>query len=206
MYSSSWSFSANTYSNYKGTLGRRVTSTRYVNGRHVTTTTTNYFRVNGTVAQDYRDYFVQSCDKIPAKMFEQLKPFNLSSIKVYRQEYLSGIIAEHYSRSIEICFTDFTNYVKRDLRNKIVRKHNADTVQTLTINTQYSDKRFNYVLLPVYIANYSYNSKVYNFYVNGASGKIAGKYPVSKLKVFLTVLGVGALIGAAVFGFMFLGK
>ena len=206
MYSSSWSFSANTSSGYQGTLGRRVTTTRYVNGRHTTTTTIKYFRVSGNIVQDYRDYFVQSCDRIPVKMFEKIKPFNLTLLKVYRQEYLSGIIAEHYTRNIEICFNDFAAYVKRDLRHRIIRKHNADTVQSLVVNTQYNDKKFNYVLLPVYIANFKYNSKLYNFYVNGASGKVVGKYPISKWKVFFTSLFIGIAVGAAVACYFIFGQ
>ena len=206
MYSSSWSFSANTQSGYNGTLGKHVTTTRYVNGRHVSSTTVRYFRVSGSIAQDYRDFFVQSCDRIPAKMFDKIKPFNLTLLKVYRQEYLSGIIAEHYTRSIDICFNDFAAFVKKDLRHRIIRKHGADTVQSLTINTQYNDKKFNYVLLPVYIANYSYKQKLYNFYINGASGKVVGKYPLSKWKVLFTVLGLGILAGAAVVGLIMFGK
>jgi len=206
VYSSSWSFGADTASSYNGTLGRRVTTTRYSNGRNISSTTIRYFRVSGTMAQNYRDFFVQSCDNINAKTFNKLKPFNVSLLKVYRQEYLSGIFAEHYSRNIETCFNDFASYIKRDLRNKIISKHNADTVQSLTIQTQYNDKKFNYVLLPVYIANYTYDSKRYNFYVNGENGKIAGKYPVSKWKVFFTVLGGAVLVGAVAAGILFLSK
>ena len=201
IYSSSWSFSANTNTRYSGTLGRRETRTRTVtvNGRPQTQTQTTirYFRVSGDIQQNYRDFFVQSGDQIKAKTFDKLKPFNLSFLKVYRQEYLAGIIAEHYTRNIDICFNDFANFIRRDLRSRIMRKHNADVVQSLNLNTTYSDKAFNYVLLPVYIANYSWRAKLYNFFVNGTNGKVVGKYPKSGWKIFFTVLGIGIVIGAA---------
>jgi DNA-directed RNA polymerase subunit RPC12/RpoP len=204
MYSSSWSFSANTNSLYSGTLGRTETRTRYNGKTHTTYTTTHYFKVSGQIEQDYRDFFVQSGDRIPSAMFDKLKPFNLSFLKIYRAEYLSGIIAEHYSRTIEVCFNDFADFVRRDLRHKIMRKHGADTVATLNIDTNYRDKQFNYVLLPVFIANYTYKNKLYNFYVNGASGKVVGKYPISGWKLFFTILGVGLVIGGLVAAGMFL--
>jgi DNA-directed RNA polymerase subunit RPC12/RpoP len=200
IYGSSWSFSANTNTKYNGTLGRRETSTRTVNGRTQTTSTVRYFRVSGDIQQNYRDFFVQSGDQIGSKIFDKLKPFNLSHLKVYRQEYLAGIFAEHYSRTIDVCFNDFANFIKRDLRNRIMRKHNADVVQTLNLNTAYSDKAFNYVLLPVYIANYSWKAKLYNFFVNGTNGKVVGKYPKSGWKIFFTVLGAAALAAAAIVG------
>ena len=205
LYSSSWAFSANTNTRYSGTLGRTETRTRTVNGRTQTTTHVRYFRVSGDIQQTYRDFFVQSGDQIKPNTFNKLKPFNLSFLKVYRQEYLAGIVAEHYTRTIDVCFNDFENFVRRDIRNKIMRKHNADVVQSLTLNIAYNDKAFNYVLLPVYIANYTYNTKLYNFYVNGTNGKVVGKYPKSGWKIFFTVLGIGLLIGAAAAAIALLG-
>jgi hypothetical protein len=178
-------------------LGRRQTHVRTVNGRTTTTTTIRYFRVSGDIQQSYRDFFVQSGDRIQSSTFNKLQPFNLQLVKAYRQEFLAGIVAEHYSRAIDTCFNDFANFVQRDLRWRIMRRHGADVVQSLNINTNYSDRAFNYVLLPIYIANYTWKGKLYNFYVNGASGKIVGKYPLSKIKVTFAVLGLIALIAVA---------
>lgn len=193
VYSSSWSFSSNTFSRYFGVLGRTETRTRNVNGRTETYTTIRYFRVQGDIQQNYRDYFVQSGDRIQSNAFNKLKPFNLSFLKVYRQEYLSGIVAEHYTRNIDVCFNDFTAFIKRDLHSRIMRRHNADVVQSLTLNTSYTDKAFNYVLLPIYIANYTFKKKLYNFYVNGVNSKVVGKYPKSIWKILFTIFATGAL-------------
>jgi ribosomal protein S27E len=196
VYSSSWSFSANTQSRYAGTLGRRVTR-RTSRG---TTTTIRYFRVQGDIAQNYRDFFVQSGDRIASAAFNKLQPFNLQLVKAYRQEFLAGIVAEHYSRTIDICFNDFANFVQRDLRRRIMQNHHAHVVQSLNIQTNYSNKAFNYVLLPIYIANYTWKGKLYNFYVNGASGNIVGKYPLSIFRVGLAV--IGAIVALAVAGIL----
>ena len=190
-YSSSWAYSANTISNYNGTLGRRVTTTRRVGNQTQTSTTIRYFRVSGMISEAYRDYIVPSCEQIPTRFFNRLKPFNLQQLKVYRQEFLAGIAAEHYSKCIETCFNVFANFVKRDLNNKVVRRYRADVVSHLSLNTQYNDKHFNYILLPVYVANFTYKNKRYNFYVNGASGKVVGRYPKSGWKIFFTVITLG---------------
>jgi hypothetical protein len=84
------------------------------------------------------------------------------------------------------------------MRQKILRKHNADSVHKLNIDLNFFDKAFNYTLLPLYIANYNYNDKTYNFYINGVSGKIVGKYPKSRFKIFLLILGAGLLAAAAI--------
>ena len=205
VYCPNWSFSAKTESTYNGTLGRRQTRT---NSRGQFETYIRYYRVNGSISQDYFDYCVQSGTKISPAVFNKIKPFNMKLLKVYRQEYLSGIIAEHYSRNLETCFDDFTKYVKSDLRQRIIRRHNADVVQSMNINVNYRDKKFNYVLLPIYICNYMYNKKNYNFYVNGVDGKVVGSYPKSKIKIFFAILLGGALIigGLMLAGILFGGN
>lgn len=206
LYSSCWSFSAATENTYNGTLGRTETRTRHVNGRTETYTTVKWFKVAGTISQEYKDHLVQSGEKISTKWFEKIKPFNLSFLKVYRQEYLSGIVTEHYSRSIETCFGDFTKYIKLDLQRKIMRKHGADQISSLNINTNYIDKRFNYILLPLYVANYTYKNKLYNFYVNGATGKVVGKYPKSVGKILFTILGAAAVVAGIIGLFIWSGS
>ena len=191
VYSPCWSFSAHTENYYQGVLGKHVhTTTRNSQGQMVQTTKTNWFRVKGQINENYSDYFVQSGDRIPSISFNRLKPFDLKLLTVYRQEYLSGIIAEHYSRTLDICFGDFSNFVRMDIRQKIMRRHNADVVQSIDIQTNYKNRRFNYILLPLYIATYVYNNKTFNFYVNGASGLVVGGYPKSKLKIGLIVTSV----------------
>jgi len=191
IYTPCWSFTSKTVNVYNGTLGRTVT-THTKNG---TTTRTHWFRVNGAIHKHYTDVFFQSGSRISSLNFNRLKPYNLQQVRVYRQEYLSGIIAEHYSKTLETCLNEFSQFVKADIRRDVMRKHNADTVSHLSIMTTFNDRHFNYVLLPVYVSNYTYKEKLFNFYVNGATGKIVGRYPKSGLKIFAIVAGVMIGIG-----------
>ena len=195
LYCPNWLFSAKTESTYDGALGKWQTRTDSQGRSH---SYIRYYRVNGSIAQDYFDYCVQSGAKISPAIFNKIKPFNLNLLKVYRQEYLSGIVAEHYSRNLETCFNDFAGFVKADLRGRIIRRHNADVVQSLNINVTYRDKKFNYVLLPIYICNYKYAGKDYNFYVNGVDGKVVGYYPKSKTKIFFAIFGGLLLLGGLI--------
>ncbi|MDY3211470.1 MAG: hypothetical protein SOX02_00550, partial [Pyramidobacter sp.] len=44
---------------------------------------------------------------------------------------------------------------------------------------------------------FRYNGKVYNFMVNGQTGRVGGKSPISALRVAIAVLLAAALIGGA---------
>ena len=69
----------------------------------------------------------------------------------------------------------------------------------LNVDTAFGKVTYKYMLLPVYIGHSKYNGKLYNFYVNGQNGNVAGKSPVSPVKVLFTVLiGLAALAGIGV--------
>ena len=55
----------------------------------------------------------------------------------------------------------------------------------------------------MWIASYRYSDKIYNFMVNGQTGKVQGEAPISWWKVALAVLIVLALL-ACIFGAMVL--
>jgi DNA-directed RNA polymerase subunit RPC12/RpoP len=195
-YCPAWCFSANTSTFYSGTFGRTEQyTTRNSQGQLSTQYRTRWFNASGNISQIYNDKIYQSSDQISQITFKKLLPFDLKQLKPYRTEYLIGISAQHYSRGLEPCFNDFQNFIKTDLRKKIISRHNADTVQRLDLTINYNEKKFNYVLLPLYIANYTYKKKKYNFYINGISGYLVGKSPISKLKILLLLLLTGISIG-----------
>jgi len=198
LYTPCWSFSSRTTNIYNGTLGRTVTYTVGHGENARTVTRTNWFHVRGQFNQAYVDVFYQSGNRISTRDFNRLKPYDLRQVKVYRQEFLSGIIAEHYSRTLEQCFDEFANFVRGDVRRRIINRYHADTVGNFHVNTTFLDRHFNYVLLPLYISNYTYKGKLYNFYINGATGKVVGKYPRSGIKIAGLVIGILALIGAGI--------
>ena len=202
LYLPSWSFTAYVEALYKGTLGKTVTtSSRSMNGTIRYNTHIRYFNVSGVINQQYNDHLVPSATQISPINFNRLLPFNLTVAKAYKPEYLTGIPTEHYSRDLGPCFDDFSTFIRRDLRQKIMNKHGADTVRRLDINLNYRDKKFNYLLLPIYVAHYLYGEKNFNFFINGISGKIVGKYPRSRIKILLlSLLGI-TIVG--VVGFLF---
>ena len=192
VYAPAWSFSSDTVSRYNGQFGRTIV----IQTRNGTQTRIQWYNVSGTINQRYLDFFVQSGDRISNSLFSRLKPFDLKGLQVYRTEFLAGIVAEHYSRGIEECFDQFAQFVKKDLRHRVKSKYNADHVAFLDMQTQYNSRRFNYVLLPLYISNFRYNAKLFNFYINGQTGKIVGQYPKSKGKIFAFVVGVAIVFAA----------
>ena len=51
--------------------------------------------------------------------------------------------------------------------------------------------------LPVWFMNYRHGGKNYNFAINGQTGKVAGIYPVSGVKLAVFMALMAAIVGIA---------
>ena len=83
-----------------------------------------------------------------------------------------------------------TRHVASDIRSK----HNADDTRNIQLDTDFRDIAYKYLLLPIWVSNFKYNDKVYQFMVNGQTGKVAGKTPLSIPKIVITVIAIIAII------------
>ncbi|MCP4358344.1 MAG: hypothetical protein GY796_10045 [Chloroflexi bacterium] len=67
----------------------------------------------------------------------------------------------------------------------------TNRIRNFGMELDFEDERWRYILLPLYIAVYTYENQTFQVMVNGQTGKISGQRPVDWLKVWLTV---GALL------------
>ena len=54
-----------------------------------------------------------------------------------------------------------------------------------------------YMMLPVWFMTYKYNGKIYEFAINGQTGKLAGTPPLDKNKLLRFCIGLGVAVTAA---------
>lgn len=81
------------------------------------------------------------------------------------------------------------------LRQRVRQDIGGDVQQITGLQSQYSDVTYKHILLPLWVAAYRYNGKVYDVIINGQSGEIVGDRPYSIVKIALTALAVAMVIG-----------
>lgn len=196
VYSPCFTFDSKTFSVYEGQLGKNYTVTvTDSKGRTHTETRTRYFSVSGKLEKAFDDVLVNAGSKIEDGMMGKLRPFDTNNGMAYRPEYLSGFMANHYDRPVTEMWNEAKGRIDEDIKRAIVSQYDADVVSYLNVSTRHERVTYKYVLLPVYVGNFNYKKKAYNFFVNGISGKTAGKAPVSPIKVAITaVFGIAALL------------
>lgn len=199
VYMPCFTFDSQTTSYYEGRIGE--TRTRVVgSGKNRRTQTYVVWRnIRGTFRNAYDDLLVSAGSKFSQKELEKVSPFGTNQSRVYEEEFLLGFMAYHYDSELSDCWENAKTKIDADLRNRILAQYHHDRVAYLNVSTTHENVKYKYIMLPIYVGNYKYGKKVYNFFVNGSTGKVYGKTPVSFWKVFFTVLGGLGLIGLIIY-------
>ena len=116
-----------------------------------------------------------------------------SPFKADDTAFLSGHIVEHY----QVVLTEASNQSQQQMHQALEQLCAAqipgDTHRNLMIHPAFSDQTFKHILVPIWLLTYVFRSQSYQVLVNGSTGRIAGKYPLSAWKIFFVALLV--LIG-----------
>lgn len=203
VYTPAWTFDLETFTHYEGRLGRHRTRTVRRNGKTYTETYTEWFHVDGEIANSFDDIYVSGNSHISVADFNQLDLTNQAKYAVYSDEYLAGFMADNYTVDPEIAYGTAINKANSVIYRDIMRRYNADVDGGIDIHTDVLHRSFKYVMLPVYVVSCKYRNKVYNQYVSGVYSKgnngkvkVCGKAPVSPWKVLAIVLaGLGLVVG-----------
>ena len=197
VYSPCFTFDSKTTSIYYGRIGKTCTRTvKTANGIR-TETYVVWKNISGTYYLNFDDILVSAGSKISQKTFERLSPFDTNAGKEYKENYLLGFMAYHYDKSIEDCWGLAKSKMDVTIRKSILSQYSYDKIDFLNVSTTHEAATYKYVMLPVYVGNFTYREKLYNFFVNGVNGKVIGKTPKSFWRI-LAAIGIGvAAVGLA---------
>lgn len=190
-----WTFDTQTFSTYTGEYGiDHKKKDRDGN----TIVETVWHHTNGKYSEFIDDELVIATNKQDKSMLKGIEPFDTANNKAYKPEYIAGFVAERYSVGLKDAWKKAETSIRNKLRNhvsdKIRNEHRADRTRNVSLTTNFTNKTYKYLLLPIWVSNFKYNDKVYQFMVNGQTGKISGKTPLSIPKIVITVIAVIAVI------------
>lgn len=198
-----WTFDSNTHSAYVVKIGTYyyVTETRTVHRDGKAEQVTEQVRKirwrtqHGTYQKFYDDVLVKASKNVASNLIDKVEPFQLANLVDYRTEYLSGFLAERYSIPLKDGWHAARTIIDSRIRNGIFRKETGDEVRIVKVDTQYNGITFKHILLPLWVSSFQFNNKVFRFLVNGQTGKVSGKAPISVWKVTILTLVILLVIG-----------
>ena len=144
---------------------------------------TDHFQVFRNISAKFEKIPADASEKMPDDAMDKLEPFNYNELTAFSMPYLSGYLSERY------------NYTADQIQERATRradKYITDiAMSTITgyssVNIIHNDITMRptgsqYALFPVWVLNYRFNRKNFQFMLNGQTGKIVADRPISGKK------------------------
>ncbi len=177
-------------------IGENIRSWTSGNYRY---TETKRYRVVREATINYEGVPADGSKKIDDLLMESIEPYNYAEAKPFNMAYLSGFYADKYDVDKEQVFPR--------IQDRMYSNNGRLLESTTNYSALVSKQQFNrtdtlswdYMLLPVWFMTFEYKGKMWEYAVNGQSGKVAGELPVSKGKLTAFCILIAALITLAIF-------
>ena len=193
-----WTFDADIRADWKAEVGTERVERYRANGEWRTRVVIDWHWRSGRVHVPIDDHLVPGTTHASRVILEKVSPFNLRALVTYDPAYLAGWQAKGY----DVLLEDAWQRGRRDMRAKAKRACYADTgsshVRNFRMQVDFSDEQWRYILLPVYMAAYTFEGRTFQVMVNGQTGQVAGQKPVAWARVWLAIavmLSPGACLG-----------
>ena len=171
----------------KRTETRRVTRTEYraLSGRHV-----------GYVT----DVLVSASAGLGDAELHAIEPYDLLQLRRYTPALVTGWIAEEASRDPDDCRRASRSEAIDDIGGRLRRFMPGDSHNDLTWRTRVAWESLDAILVPVWVlaVRYRDDRPPLRVVINGQTGAVAGKVPLTAWKVALAAVLAAAVLAAAV--------
>ncbi len=139
--------------------------------------------------------------KIDDTLMESIEPYNYNELEDFSMSYMTGFFADKYDVDKAAVFPRIRDRAVR-AGNGVIQGSLAGYSSVYVQHQNYSVEKTNwqYIMLPVWFMTYNYKGQIYEFAINGQTGKLAGTPPLDKKKLGI----ISALIGLAVTLLLFL--
>ncbi|MDQ1326214.1 MAG: hypothetical protein QG564_1339, partial [Campylobacterota bacterium] len=202
-----WNFDAKSYTSYVGERGTYyyVTKTRTVTVNGQTKTETYQERkirwttVSGSVRNTFVDVLVPAQKSLEPHLLDELGSWGLGRSKQFKEEALLGFQAMSASTTLQQGVVDAHNIMKEVIYSTIKRDIGGDEQRITSTDIDWSDEKFNQILLPIWIGAYLFSNKVFRICVNGDTGVVDGERPYSWIKIFFFSTFVLGVVGSALY-------
>lgn len=203
-----WTYDAMTFTRYRGQRGDDYTveetyTERDANGNNVTktrrVTRTSWSYVSGSVDHFFDDVLICGSRSVPEKLVVGMEPWNTQELEPYKSEFLSGFKTERYVVGLREGFEFAKKRMEPTLDNLIRRDIGGDHQRIDSKMTQYMGVTFKHCLLPVWVAHYRFQEKLFHILINGRTGKVSGERPFSWAKIAGVTLAVLLAVGLLIY-------
>jgi hypothetical protein len=196
-----WTFDSWTTASWRAEVGRTVrtkNSTRVV-----------WRWESGTVKKCFDDLLISGTTRLSQRLLGQIQRYNLKDLIEYEPKFLAGQQAQAYDLPLDSAWGLARQTMREQTRDACMKRASTKKIRNFSMNLDFSDESWRYILLPVYVAAYHYQGIQYQVIINGQTGAISGQRPADWLKIWLAALAAfspAILLGLIGLFFMLAGE
>lgn len=184
-YAPAWVYDFDVETTYSG-VGITTTS----NSKGETTEIRKEFK--GKRKTQYKDY-IQFATTYSSRYIENcLGYYGTHKLSLFDNRFTYGHEVKDVKLDMQPAWKQVIKDVKVEEEEAIKQFEGYERYPVFKADSVYLNPKYALYYLPVYEINYEYKGKLYSCFINGYSGKIEGKAPLSALKIGLTI-GLGFL-------------
>ncbi len=193
-----WTFDADSNADWKAEVAHTKTVTTGFGKNRRTRTVTEWKWESGHVHLNIDDMLVNGSRQVSTVLLEQMRGYNLGELTPYDPAFLAGIQAQAYDTELDEAWAIARRQMRDRTKKRCRSGASSSRMRNFSMSLDFSGESWRYILLPLYLATYSYENKPYQVMVNGQNGVIAGQRPVAWKKVFMAM--GAALLPSILFG------
>jgi hypothetical protein len=183
LYLPYWTFDAHVAAQWQAEAGHHYMVS---DGKGRSQQRTRWESASGNIERFFDDDLIPASHGVPMSLLQQIAPFPTTKELVpYDPGYISGWVVEQYQIDLAAAAKASRGRMDDAVERLCISEIPGDTYRNLQVASRYSGETFKHVLLPVWVLSYVYGSRSYQVAVNGFTGRIAGKYPLSWVKILI---------------------
>jgi hypothetical protein len=205
-----WTFDAFITADWKAQVGYERQESYYDSGSKTwkTRTVIDWRWEDGRITLDADDLLISGSSRVSRIILDRLLPFNLNELKTYHPDFLAGWEAQAYDIDLPKAWGTGKSIMREQAKQSCYSAIHSHHVRNFSMRADFSNEVWRYILLPVYLAAYKFEDKIYQVMVNGQTGVVAGQKPVAWWKIWLAItalLSPGILLGLVSLPFLLAG-
>ena len=163
-----------------------------------TVTRTEWRPLSGYHVSYVTDVVVSASAGLSNAEMERVEPFDLKQMRRFDPALVTGWIAEEFSHGATECEKASHSEALDQIGGKLRRFMPGDSYSDLAWKTQVDWQSMDPILVPVWVfaVRYRETKNPLRVVINGQTGKITGKVPLSAFKIIATIIFVLGVIAA----------
>lgn len=147
----------------------------------------------------FKDIPTDGLKHLDNALMDAIEPFDYSKLTEFNTAYMAGYYAEEYNECDKVTRERATERATQTMRSRMEQEAGMYAIKQIrSYDENLTEISAKYAMLPVWLLNVTYKEKEYLYAINGETGKIVGKLPVSVQRLLFAIgtsLAGGYMLG-----------